>query len=713
MERLRLSVLGDFTIDGAITAIPLPGRKVRALIAYLALQPSQSQSREKLAALLWGSTGDAQARMNLRQALSSARKALGPHGWRLGGDGDRVTLDLRDADFDLARFEELAASIDLEEVERALDIYRGDLLDGFALREEPFEEWLRMERERLRASAVAAMEKLTAHHATAGNFSSCVRVAGRLLALEPLREDIHRTLMRAYAGQGRLGLALKQFEFCRDVLQRQLGLGPEPETRKLYDQLRVRRMAPARGPNEPNGDSPPHPGRAGPLAVRASRPLPQTRYVKSAGCNIAYQVTGEGAIDLVYVPGWVSNLDLAWESPRFAHVLQRLGTFSRLIRLDKRGTGLSDRNVGLPTLEERMDDLRAVLEAAGSKRAVLFGSSEGGNMCMLFAATYPERTAALVLHGSFAKGIWSEDYPWAKTPQEVQRDIAVLERDWGEPADLSNGAPSLMNDAFEREWFAAYLRNSASPADAISLWLWSTEIDTRDVMPAIRVPTLIVQRTGDRWVKAEEGRYLAERIAGAKYVELPGNDHLIWGEDSDRLVDEIEAFVTPVLPTASGEYVLATILCLEIVTASNGASGDQMLDGFHLHRTLFRREVQRADGKEIAPAGGGYAAIFQRPMRAVQCAIAIRSQLSVAGVEILAAVHIGECERRGDDYAGTALQVALHLRAQAKPGDIVTSRTIRDLVVGSGLVFEERGEMSIDGMPGSWQFLSVNGQPDR
>ncbi len=555
MGHPHLSLFGGFEIAGdAATQVGLT-RKARAMLAYLALQSGHSQSREKLAALLWGANGELQARTNLRQALSVIRKAMpSSNGGRFLSDGDNIILNLDDLEFDVARFEELAAGATPDKLEQAIVLYRGDLLDGFSLREEPFEDWLRVERERLRAIAVAALEKLVAHYSGAdNNLALCVRAATRLLVLEPLREDIHRALMRAYAAQTRFSLALKQYERCRYALQRELGLQPEPETRRLYEDLRARRMMSAKASRADQ-----HSGSLldaaessreeatvrSQLDGKAARP--QTHYVKSAGCNIAYQVTGDGPIDMIYVPGWVSNLDYHWASPRVTHVFERLGSFCRLIRCDKRGTGLSDRNVGFPTLEQRMDDVRAVLDAVGSKRTVVFGSSEGGNMCMLFAATYPERTAALVLNGCQAKGVWSEDYPWAKTREQTEEELATIEREWGEPADLRNAAPSLVDDEFERDWFAAYLRNSASPTDAIALWRWNTEIDVRGILPAIHVPTLIVQRLGDRWIKVEEGRYLAKHIAGAKYVELEGDDHVIWGDDSDRLVDEIQAFLTDV-----------------------------------------------------------------------------------------------------------------------------------------------------------------------
>ncbi|TPI19867.1 alpha/beta fold hydrolase [Mesorhizobium sp. B4-1-1] len=543
----HLYLLGGFDLASSGAAAPTLSRKARAMMAYLALQAGQAQSREKLAALLWSLNGETQARMSLRQAVSAVRKAM--HKCGSGGfvtDGASVALYLDEIDFDVARFETLATGSSPEHLEQALAVYRGDLLDGLGLKEEPFEDWLRVERERLRTIAVAALERLVAHYGASNDLSSCARTAARLLAMEPLREDIHRALMRAYAAQGRINLALKQYELCREALERDLGLPPELETRQLYEALRTRRMGSSPYSKRPVAAGEPAAG-SGANAGRSlsgGEPMPPaTHYVKSAGINIAYQVTGEGPIDLIYVPGWVSNLDLAWGSPRFAHVLKRLGTFSRLIRFDKRGTGLSDRNVGLPTLEERMEDVRAVLDAVGSTRAVLFGSSEGGPMCMLFATTYPERTSALVLNGTYAKGTWSKEYPWARTVAQVDDDVAAVERQWGKPADMSNAAPSLTENMVEREWFAAYLRNSASPADAIALWRWGTEVDVRDILPAILVPTLVVQRTDDRWVRPEERRYLATHIQGARYVELAGRDHVIWGEDCDRLVDEIRSFV--------------------------------------------------------------------------------------------------------------------------------------------------------------------------
>ncbi|MES0134337.1 alpha/beta fold hydrolase [Mesorhizobium sp. RSR565B] len=691
-----LHLLGGFDFAGVGATVPAISRKARAMVAYLALQSGHSQSREKLATLLWGINSEAQARMSLRQAVSSVRKAMQTcGGGRFLTDGNSVALHLDGLDFDVARFEALVASPAPEDLELALNVYRGDLLDGFGLKEEPFEDWLRIERERLRALAVVALDRLVAHYAATNDPAACVRAAARLLAMDPLREDVHRALMRAYAAQGRTNLALKQYEHCRTALLRDLKLQPEPETRQLFETLRTRRtMAPARPPTTDADD-----------ATGFSHELapPPTHYVKSAGINIAYQVTGDGPVDLIHVPGWVSNLDHAWGSPRLSHVHRRLGTFSRLIRMDKRGTGLSDRNVGLPTLEERMEDVRAVLDAVGSKRTVLFGSSEGGPMCMLFAATYPERTAALVLNGAYARGRWSQDYPWAKTSEQVEEDLAIVEKEWGAAADMSNAAPSLMSDTFETEWFAAYLRNSASPADAIALWRWGAEIDVRDILPAVHVPTLIMQTTGDGWVKREEGRYLATHIEGARYIEFAGRDHVIWGENSDRIVDEIQAFVTGALPAAPGERLLVSVLSLDMTGSPFG------IDPAERHAEALRGELLAAEGREISRSDGKVLAVFQRPTRSIQCAIAIRDRLRQSGVEVRSAVHIGECEQRGHQFSGAAIELSSRLLDHARPGEIIASRTVRDLVVGSGLRFEERGEMAASGLPGAFRFYAVDG----
>jgi DNA-binding SARP family transcriptional activator/pimeloyl-ACP methyl ester carboxylesterase len=525
--RPRLSLLGGFQFSGGGANAQALGRKSRALIAYLALQSRQARSREQLAALLWGSHGETHARVNLRQSLMEIRKVFRLAGAPvLASPGEDVVLDLSGVEFDVVRFEASAQDGSPESLELAASLYRGDLLDGFAVREEAFEDWLRVERERLRGIWIGVLDKLVRHYEDT-DASWCIRVATRLLAAEPLREDVHRVLIRAYAGQNRLTLALDQYERCRAELQRHLRIQPESETQELYLRIKAQRMA----------------GSSRNLDQWGPEQQPQTRYVNVGGISIAYQVTGTGPVDIVYVPGWVSNLDHAWTSPRLAHVFNRIGTFARLIRMDKRGTGLSDRNTGTPTLEALVEDLRAVLDAVQSPRAVMFGSSEGGNMCMLFAAAHPDRTAALVLHGCSARGLQAPDYPWAKDSEQIEAELAEIQRNWGEPYDMSKAAPSLQKDLREREWFASYLRNSASPVDAVALWRWSTQIDVRAILPLITAPTLVLRTAGDQWSEAGEALYLESHIAEARRVELPGNDHVIWGSHCDRLLDEIERFV--------------------------------------------------------------------------------------------------------------------------------------------------------------------------
>ena len=437
---------------------------------------------------------------------------------------------------------------------------------------------------------------------------------------------------------------------------------------------------------------------------------PPTRYAKCGNLSIAYQVVGEGPRDIVYVPGWVSNVDLNWTYPRLAHVFERLSSFGRLILFDKRGTGLSDRGVGFPTLEQRMEDVQAVMDAVGSERAALIGSSEGGNMSMMFAATHPERTSALVLYGCPAKGIWSEDYPWAKTREQMEEEVEWLSADWGGPVDLSEGAPSLAEDQEARQFVATYLRNAASRDDAVSLWRWNAEIDVRGILPAIRVPTLVLNRTGDRWVDVEEARYLAERIEGAKLVELPGEDHLIYAGDTDAVLDEIEEFLTGVRQQPPSERILATILFTDIVgsTARAAELGDrrwrQLLQQ---HDEAVREVLRRHGGIEVDTTGDGFLAMFDGPTRAIRCAIAVRDRLAAMGIAMRASVHTGECEKRGSDLSGLAVHIASRMLDHAGAEDILVSRTVRDLTIGSGLELAGRGEHALRDIPGQWELFAA------
>ncbi len=436
---------------------------------------------------------------------------------------------------------------------------------------------------------------------------------------------------------------------------------------------------------------------------------PETRYAKSGDVNIAYQVVGDGSFDLVYVPGWISNVELMWEEPAHARLLRRLASFSRLILFDKRGTGLSDPVSldRLPTLEERMDDVRAVMDAAGSERAAIFGSSEGGLMSVLFAATYPERTRALVMHAVYAKRLWGPDYPWAPTPEHRAAEIEEIERTWGGEMDISSLAPSA-DDAFKRR-AVAYLRRSASPGAAVALLRMNTQIDVRDVLPTIGVPVLVLHRIDDRDVSVEEGRWIAGRIPGARYVELPGDEHLIWAGDVDELVNEVEEFLTGSRAAQEADRVLATVLFTDVVGSTQRATelGDRgWRELLEQHHAIIRRQLERFRGREVDTAGDGFLATFDGPARAIRCASAIQDAVRVLELDIRAGLHTGECELMGEKLGGIAVHTGSRVAGLASPGEVLVSSTVRDLVAGSGIEFEDRGEHELKGV-GSWRLYSV------
>lgn len=400
---------------------------------------------------------------------------------------------------------------------------------------------------------------------------------------------------------------------------------------------------------------------------------PAVRYAHSGDVNIAYQVVGEGPLDLVFVMGWVSHLEYFWLEPGFARFLSRLASFTRLILLDKRGTGLSDRVGALPSLEQRMDDVRAVLEAAGSRRAVLMGVSEGGPLCSLFAATYPESTAGLIMIGSYARRLRDADYPWGPTRADHERFCEQILTEWGGPVGIEQRAPGAANDPAFRAWWAAYLRMGASPGAAVALTRMNAAVDIRPVLGAIRVPTLVIHRTGDRCLMVEEGRYLASHIPEARFVELPGDDHLPFVGDQDAVLDAVEAFLRD-LGTMSPARVLATVLWAE--AGSPGAFAHAEPD-----IAWFRGHVQRLDEQSLV-------AVFDGPGRAVKAAARLVEQSARAGHAVRTGVHTGECRFDALGVAGPAAGVAGELAALAPAGKVLVSRTVTDLVAGSGLTFE-------------------------
>ena len=437
---------------------------------------------------------------------------------------------------------------------------------------------------------------------------------------------------------------------------------------------------------------------------------PETRYAKSGNVHIAYQVVGEGPIDLVWVPGWVSHVEYQWSNPATARALRRLATFSRLILFDKRGTGLSDRvpEHALPTLELRIDDVRAVMDAVGSERSALFGTSEGGPMSVLFASTYPERTTALILYGSYPRRRWAPDYPWGVTTEQQATYEELVERDWGKGGDGDIRNPSASER--ERQSFATFARMAASPGAALALLRMNYQIDVRSILPAIRVPTLILHRVGDQRVGVGGARYMAERIPGAKYVELPGADHSWDAGDQDAVIDEMAEFLTGARRAPEPDRILATVLFTDIVGSTElaAAIGDrrwrELLDA---HHTAVRQELVRFRGHEVHTTGDGFLATFDGPARAIRCAGAIVQAVRRLGLDIRTGLHTGEIELMGDDIGGIAVHTGARVVAEAGPGEVLVSSTVKDLVAGSGIAFEDRGVRALKGVPGEWRLFAV------
>ncbi|HXQ70970.1 MAG TPA: alpha/beta fold hydrolase [Pyrinomonadaceae bacterium] len=436
--------------------------------------------------------------------------------------------------------------------------------------------------------------------------------------------------------------------------------------------------------------------------------VPETMYARSGDVNIAYQVIGDAPLDLVFVMGWVSHLEYFWREPNFARFLLRLASFSRLILFDKRGTGLSDHVPinQLPTLEQRMDDVRAVMNAVGSERAALCGVSEGGPMCSLFAATYPEKTLALVMIGTYAKRIRDAEYPWGPTLEQREQFFDVMREQWGGPVGIDERAPSLANDPKFRDWWATYLRMGASPGAAVALTQMNAEIDVRNVLRSIRVPSLVIHRTDDQCLKVEEGRFVAERIPGAKFVELPGNDHLPFVGNQDAILDEMEEFLTGVRHTHEPDTVLATVLFTRIAGTNNQLRLSNWEELLRRLRAHIAKEIEWFRGREVDMVGDRPLAIFDGPARAIRCALAITEYASRLGVETRAGLHTGECEIVDSKVAGAAAEIGECVANEAEAGEVLVSGTVKDLVAGSGIKFEDRGIRTMSHC-GEWRLFAV------
>jgi DNA-binding SARP family transcriptional activator/pimeloyl-ACP methyl ester carboxylesterase len=697
---MEFRILGPFEAADEAGSVVLAGGKQRAVLAVLLLHAGRVVPMDRLVDDLWGDAVPETATKMVQILVSQLRKRLPEGLLRTKAPGYLIELDGHV--LDLLRFEELAAGgrAALEggrveeaatQLREALALWRGAALGEF---EEPFAE---LESARLEEQRLACLEERIEADLVLGRQSELVGELDALVRRHPNRERLRGQLMVALYRSGRHAEALETYQEFRRMLG-ELGIEPSAQLKELERRI-LRQDA---GLSAPAAAVVPTAARRIPSVGRR----PDVHYAKSGDLNIAYQVTGGGEVDLVLVPGFVSHLEKDWEEPRHAHFLERLGAVSRLIRFDKRGTGLSDRPPGVPDLEARMDDVRAVMDAAASERAVLFGYSEGAPMAILFAATYPERVRALVLYGAYAKRVDpDEDYPWAPTREARQAYVEELEQGWGFENDMLIMCPSA-DDAMAR-WWGERCRAAASPGAVRALIEMNSQIDVRSVLAAVHVPTLGVHRGTDFDARVEEGRYIAERIPGARFVELPGADHFV-AVDPDQILDVVEPFLVEVAGVTAGavvdDRVLATILVTDIVGSTGVVArlGDRAWANLvDRHDRAIREELARFSGEEIDTAGDGVLALFDGPARAVRCAAAITESVRRMGLEIRCGVHIGEIERSNGNVRGIAVHIAARIAAAATPSEVLVSSTVKDIVAGSGLVFEERGEHELAGVPGA------------
>jgi pimeloyl-ACP methyl ester carboxylesterase len=438
-------------------------------------------------------------------------------------------------------------------------------------------------------------------------------------------------------------------------------------------------------------------------------PVADIRYAKSSHVSLAYQSFGAGDVDLVLAPGYISNLEANWEEPNYARFLERLAARFRVVVFDKRGTGLSDR-IPAATLEERADDVRAVMDAAGAERAALVGWSEGGSYSAFFAAREPERVSHLILYASPPRILRTDDYR-AGWPLRLFEEILVgTETTWGTDAVAGWVNPSAAQDEAYRRWFGHMQRLAASPSSAREMMAGLRDLDIRDVLPSIRVPTLILHRADETWVRVDHSRYLAEHIPGAKYVELPGGDHWPWMGDSAAVIDEIEEFVTGTRPVREPDRVLATVLFTDIVDSTRRAAdlGDRRWrDVLERHNLVVRQRLGRFRGSEVKTIGDGFLATFDGPARGIRCALEIVDELGTLGIELRAGLHTGECEAMNGDLGGVAVHIGARVAAKAQPREVLVSSTVKDLVAGSEIQFEDRGEHELKGVPDRWRLFAV------
>ena len=704
-------MLGPLEVLAGGEPLQLGRGRQRALLARLLLDADRVVSVARLIDDLWGEGAPETAVKMVQVYVSQLRKRLPASLVVTRAPG--YALELRGAELDLHRFEEfLARGRDALEAGRAqaasddlraeLALWRGTALAEFS---EPFAS---SEGTRLEELRLICLEERIEADLMLGRHGDLVGELETLVERQPLRERLRSQLMRALYGAGRQAEALTAYRAYRKRLAEDLGMEPSAALREL--ERRILRQDPElEAPALPRAPVPSPPSAAPPVAN-----MEGVRYARSDYVRIAYQAIGDGPVDLVLVHGWVCTFQPGWENPAIAGFYRRLASMGRLILFDKRGTGLSDRVAPdrLPDLETRIDDVRAVMDAVGSERAVIVGISEGGPMSMLFAATHPERTLGLVLVGSFARMMWAPDYPIGITEAEAERRLAAGDADdWARSTTLEwlgRTAPDILGDEEQIRWYMSYVMRGASPAGAAALRQMNQKIDVRHVLPTVPVPGLVLYRDGERY--AEASRYIGSRLPNARTVELQGVDHLPWEGDQVAVLDEMERFLSDLHEETEPDRVLVTVLFTDLVgsTAKAEELGDrrwqELLDR---HYGVTRAQLVRFRGREVATTGDGMFAVFDGPARAVRCAWAIVRGMRSLGLEVRAGLHTGEVQVVDGDVRGVAVHIGARVIALAAPSEVLVSQTVNDLIAGSGLEFDDRGTHRLAGVSGEWRLLAA------
>jgi DNA-binding SARP family transcriptional activator/pimeloyl-ACP methyl ester carboxylesterase len=706
---VQFRILGPLEVTAGRQSLEVAGARTRAVLAMLLVHANHVVSADQLAEELWPGHPADRAAASMQVRLSELRRVF-----RSAGEADRLVtrspgylLRVSPGEVDALRFEQLAAagiaalaagdaSTAAQRLDEALDEWHGPAL---AEVDAPF---ARAEAGRLEETRIGALETRVDARLACGMHRDLIAELKTLTAAYPLRERLWTQLMLALYRSGRQADALRAYSELRSILVSELAIEPSPEIRDL--QASILRQDPALGRT---------PGRRTSGDAEAA---PQTRYVRSDdGIHIAYQVVSEGERDIIFVPGLMSHLELLWEEPETAGFFRRLATFGRLILFDKRDTGLSDRAAADSSLEERMNDVRAVMRAAGSTKAVLFGYSEGAPMSILFAATYPDRVTSLILGSAAARWFPAPDYPCGQRSEEMfEALVDIAAHRWGQGETIEWYLPSQANSPGARQLFARFERMAVSPSAFLRMARMIHEIDVRAVLPAIHVPTLVIQRLNDRITPPFHGRYLASHISGARYFEQQGDHALRFSGsgDSDALCDEIAAFLSGASQAHDPDRVLVTILLAEMV-GNQATAADADRHGHiglpEVHSAATRQQVLSHRGRLIKSAEETILATFEAPGQAIRCAAAVRDHAATLGIQIRAGIHTGEVDLVGGDISGTSMHITDGVAALAQPAEILVSRTVKDLVTGSGISFAGRGNFKLAGPPDEWPLFAVTG----